>query len=101
MANVLVVAGPGSKYQVPGAAPAGFWAGLWHGMISPITFIVSLFTPCVRIYETRNRGRWYDGMSLDLFLVFLPHLVAARDKPARVYKRLRLQMERRLNIEAS
>jgi hypothetical protein len=58
--NILAVAGPGSKYQLPGARPAGFWAGLWHGLICPITFIVSLFTPNVRIYETRNRGRLYD-----------------------------------------
>jgi hypothetical protein len=58
--NILSVAGPGSKYQVPGLRPAGFWAGLWHGMICPITFIVSLFTPNVRIYETHNRGRLYD-----------------------------------------
>jgi hypothetical protein len=60
MANILAVAGPGSKYQNSGAQPAGFWAGLWHGIISPITFIVSLFNPRVRIYETHNRGRLYD-----------------------------------------
>jgi len=60
MANVLAVAGPNSKYQRPGAKPAGFWAGLWHGLISPITFLVSLFYPGVRIYETNNRGRLYD-----------------------------------------
>jgi hypothetical protein len=60
MANLLAAAGPGSRFQVPGATPAGFWAGLWHGLISPITFLVSLFSPNVRIYETNNRGRWYD-----------------------------------------
>jgi hypothetical protein len=60
MANALAVAGPGSRYQVPGTPPAEFWAGLWHGLITPITFIVSLFTPSVRIYETHNSGRWYD-----------------------------------------
>ena len=60
MSNVLAVAGPGSRFQVPGATPAGFWAGLWHGLISPITFLVSLLSPNVRIYETNNRGRWYD-----------------------------------------
>jgi hypothetical protein len=60
MTNVLAIGGPGSKYQVAGATPAGFWAGLWHGVISPITFIVSLFNPRVRIYETNNRGRWYE-----------------------------------------
>ena len=39
MANILAVAGPGSRYSIPGAKPAGFWAGLWHGLICPITFI--------------------------------------------------------------
>lgn len=60
MANALAVAGPNSKYQQPGAAPAGFLAGLWHGLILPITFIISLFSMDVRIYETSNSGRWYD-----------------------------------------
>ena len=60
MANILAVAGPGSKYSIPGANAAGFWAGLWHGLISPVTFIVSLFSPNVRIYEVNNSGRWYD-----------------------------------------
>ena len=60
MPNILAVAGPGSKYQLPGAKPAGFWAGVWHGLIAPITFLVSLFNPNVRIYETNNRGRLYD-----------------------------------------
>ena len=58
--NILAVAGPGSKYRVAGAPPAGFLAGLWHGLICPLTFVVSLFTPNVRIYETHNRGRLYD-----------------------------------------
>jgi hypothetical protein len=58
--NILAVAGPGSKYQVSGAVPAGFRAGFWHGLISPIAFIVSLFNSRVRIYETHNRGRSYE-----------------------------------------
>jgi len=60
VANILAVAGPNSTYQVADAEPAGFWAGLWHGIIMPITFIVSLFNAGVRIYETNNNGRWYD-----------------------------------------
>ena len=60
MANILALAGPNSKYKQPGAKPAGFWAGLWHGLLAVIVFIVSLFTPKVRIYETNNRGRLYD-----------------------------------------
>ena len=59
MPNILLVAGSNSKYKLPDAEPAGFWAGLWHGLIAPITFIVSLFADGVRIYETNNRGRWY------------------------------------------
>lgn len=41
-------------------SPAGFWAGLWHGLIMVITFIVSLFTHTVKIYETNNVGGWYN-----------------------------------------
>jgi len=69
--NVLSVAGPGSKYQVAGAAPAGFLAGLWHGLICPITFIVSLFNPQVRIYEVKNKGSLYDlGFLLGAIIIF-------------------------------
>ena len=39
---------------------AGFWRGLWHGIIAPITFIISLFTESVNIYEVYNSGGWYD-----------------------------------------
>lgn len=60
MANILAVAGPNSKFQQPDAKPAGFWAGLWHGFILPITFIIRLFNPNVGIYELNNNGRWYD-----------------------------------------
>ncbi len=60
MANILAVAGPSSQYQLLDAAPAGFLGGLWHGLISPLTFLVSLVSPGVRIYETNNNGRWYD-----------------------------------------
>lgn len=41
-------------------APAGFWRGLWHGLILPITFLISLFTESVSIYEVHNSGGWYD-----------------------------------------
>jgi len=60
MANRFYVAGSNSRYAVPGADPAGFFAGLWHGIISPITFIVSLFHDGVAIYEVNNSGGWYD-----------------------------------------
>ena len=52
-------AGPNELVDT-GPNPAGFWLGLWQGLISPITFIVSLFTPTVNIYEVQNNGNWYD-----------------------------------------
>ena len=39
---------------------AGFWLGLWQGIIIPITFIISLFSDTVSIYEGHNDGGWYD-----------------------------------------
>jgi len=39
---------------------AGFWLGLWHGLISPITFIISLFSSHIDIYEVHNSGSWYN-----------------------------------------
>ncbi|WP_341359638.1 hypothetical protein V5H98_18330 [Georgenia sp. M64] len=42
------------------SAEAGFWQGLWHGLISPVTIIVSLFNEDVGIYEVVNNGGWYD-----------------------------------------
>ena len=38
----------------------GFWGGLWHGIISPITFIISLFKDDVAMYACNNTGGWYD-----------------------------------------
>lgn len=60
MANTLSVAGSNSKYKEVGAQPAGFWAGIWHGLIAPITFLISLFAEGVSIYETNNNGHWYE-----------------------------------------
>ena len=49
----------------------GFWWGLWHGFIAPITFIVSLFTDSVGIYEVHNNGGWYDfGFLIGLSMIF-------------------------------
>jgi hypothetical protein len=40
--------------------PYGFWYGLWHGLIAPISFIASLFNDEIAIYGANNIGGWYD-----------------------------------------
>jgi polyferredoxin len=40
--------------------PAGFFSGIWHGWIAPISLIVGFFDNNIRIYEVRNTGWWYD-----------------------------------------
>lgn len=55
--------------NIEGSKPAGFWAGLWHGIIVVITFIISLFTNTVKIYEINNTGWPYNlGFVLGLFV---------------------------------
>jgi hypothetical protein len=62
-------AGPNPALDT-GPDPAGFWLGLWHGLILPVTFVVSLFTDNVSIYEVQNDGGWYDaGFVLGLLVV--------------------------------
>jgi hypothetical protein len=62
MLLVSCVAGPNGQVDTPSAAGlvAGFWRGLWHGIIAPFTFLVSLFSDHVHMYEVHNNGGWYD-----------------------------------------
>jgi hypothetical protein len=46
--------------QFSADSPAGFWYGLWHGIISFISLVIHLFNDSVRIYEINNTGGWYD-----------------------------------------
>jgi len=39
---------------------AGFFWGIWHGWIAPVSLIWHIFDHSVRIYETNNTGGWYD-----------------------------------------
>lgn len=40
--------------------PAGFFWGIWHGWIAPVSLIISLFNHNIRVYEIFNTGWWYD-----------------------------------------
>jgi len=72
---------PGGKIDVPGISiqvyapgpnplintpdghgrPAGFWLGLWHGIISPVTLVASFVTKQnVQMYEVHNEGSLYN-----------------------------------------
>jgi len=66
-------AGPNQLRNTPDedGEVAGFWKGLWHGVISPITFIISLFSRSVYVFEVHNNGGWYTfGFLLGASMVF-------------------------------
>jgi hypothetical protein len=75
VASVLLLAscaaGPNIVAEANQPDAAGFWLGLWQGLISPITFVISLFNDDVNIYEVNNNGNWYDfGFILGVAIVF-------------------------------
>lgn len=51
--------------------PAGFWYGLWHGIISVIALIIHVFNQNVSVYEIHNIGGWYDfGFLLGVIIIW-------------------------------
>jgi len=83
--------GPNNVAEVATGHTAGFWAGLWHGLILPITFVVSLFTDQVNVYDVHNNGGWYNfGYVLGIFIpvtVFRPHTRTRRARSNRRAKK--------------
>lgn len=58
---LLLAACAGSeRFDPETGRKANFLHGLWHGIIAPISFIISLFNKTVRIYEINNIGWAYD-----------------------------------------
>ncbi|NQT49359.1 hypothetical protein HQ571_01545 [Candidatus Kuenenbacteria bacterium] len=55
-------AGPNTVMGTPSPSGeiSGFWMGLWHGLISVIVFIISLFSDNVHVYDIYNNGGWYN-----------------------------------------
>jgi hypothetical protein len=63
--------GPNELAGANTAKSAGFWLGLWHGIIAPVTFIISLFNRNVQMYEVHNTGNWYNlGFLLGMSIIF-------------------------------
>jgi hypothetical protein len=70
---VSCAAGPNVLAHTPGANGniAGFWLGLWHGFICPVTFVISLFSDKVHIYEVHDNGGWYNlGFIMGCCMIF-------------------------------
>jgi hypothetical protein len=66
--------GPNPQANTPDAhgSPAGIGLGIWHGVISPVTLVVSFFNPGVQIYEVHNDGSPYNfGFLLGVAIVFV------------------------------
>ena len=39
---------------------AGFFWGIWHGWIAPVSLIIGFFDRSIRVYEKNNNGWLYD-----------------------------------------
>jgi len=66
--------GPNPEVDTPAENEhvAGLGTGLWHGLISPGTLIISFFRPEIQMYEVHNTGQLYNlGFLLGVALVFL------------------------------
>jgi hypothetical protein len=49
----------------------GFLGGVWHGIIAPFSFIISLFDKDVAMYAVNNNGNWYNfGFVLGAGILF-------------------------------
>lgn len=57
--------------QFTDQSPAGFFYGLWHGVISIISLIIHMFNDNVLVYEINNAGGWYDfGFLIGVIMVW-------------------------------
>ena len=62
LASLLALAACTATQASDAVAPQapGFLLGLWHGLISPLAWVASLFMPDVAVYAVPNNGGWYD-----------------------------------------
>jgi len=59
VAFVLTGCVPGDG-KITSEDPAGFFWGVWHGWMAPISLIIGLFDHNIRVYEVINSGWLYD-----------------------------------------
>lgn len=62
---------------------AGVLLGLWHGIIAPVTLVLSFFIPNVQMYEVYNDGGQYNLgflLGVAIFFVVLGAILGSRRK---------------------
>jgi hypothetical protein len=53
-------------------SPAGILLGIWHGIISPLTMVLSFFNKDLNMYEVHNDGGQYNlGFLVGVAIVFV------------------------------
>ena len=63
---VIAIAAAALSGCVPGDGannlyhPAGFFTGIWHGWIAPVSLVMSIFNRNITIYEVYNTGFFYN-----------------------------------------
>ena len=65
--------GPNPEQDKPAenGSVAGLGTGLWHGLISIVTLIMSFFNPEIQMYEVHNSGPLYNlGFLIGAILLF-------------------------------
>ena len=68
---LLLMSCTAGNEQFTTETPAGFWYGLWHGIIAFISLIIHLFNDAVMVYEKNNTGGWYDfGFLLGVIFIW-------------------------------
>ncbi len=56
----------------PHGSPAGILLGIWHGIISPVTLVLSFVHKDVQMYEVHNNGSQYNlGFLIGVVILFI------------------------------
>ena len=82
-AGQINVSGVSTPLYAPGTNPSvntadahdrisGLLPGIWHGIISPVTLVMSFINPDVQMYEVHNTGSEYNvGFLIGVAIVFI------------------------------
>jgi hypothetical protein len=74
-ASTIQLSTPGPNPELNKAGPngvAGIAQGLWHGLIAPVTLVLSFFNESIQMYEVHNSGKEYNlGFLIGVAVVFL------------------------------